>query len=232
MRPVKKRARQWMLFAHVVLSVGWMGAGAANIVLAGTAALTESEETRRVCYRLINTVDFALVIPLAFGSLGSGLLISLATKWRLLRYWWVLTKLALTIIVITFSTFGVGVWVEQSIAATSSGPATSPVAVPLVVGASANVAGFLFMTWASITKPLAENALGCRFPESANERPRLRREWRGPRSPPVGRKPTHPGSRRCHDDHRLRRVRRPTGPAGGPVTAPTGTAAPRRSRAW
>lgn len=151
MRPVKRTARQGMLFAHIVLSLGWMGAGAANVVLAGTAALTESEETRRVCYRLINTVDFALVIPLAFGSLGSGLLISLATKWQLLRHWWVLVKLALS--VITFSTCGVGVWVEQSIAATSSGPATSPVAVPLVVGASANIASFLFMTWASITKP-------------------------------------------------------------------------------
>lgn len=73
---------------------------------------------------------------------------------------------------------------------------------------------------------------GLPIPGIRNERPRLRREWRGPRSPPVGRKPTHPGSRRCHDDHRLRRVRRPTGPAGGPATAPTGTAAPRQSRAW
>lgn len=130
-----------------------MGAGGANVVLAVTAALTSSVEKRRVCYQLINTADFALVIPMAFGSLASGILISLATKWGLLRYWWVLVKLTLTIAVIVFSTFGVGVWVEESIAITTDSQLTSPVAFPLIVGAAANIVSFLFMTWASTTKP-------------------------------------------------------------------------------
>lgn len=153
MAPVKKATRQWLLFAHIVLSVGWMGAGGANVVLAATAALTSSVEKRRVCYQLINTIDFALVIPMAFGSLASGILISLATKWRLLRYWWVLVKFALTLAVIAFSTFGVGVWVEKSIAITIDSQHPSPYAIPLVVGATVNIVSFLFMTWASISKP-------------------------------------------------------------------------------
>jgi hypothetical protein len=151
--PVRKAARQWLLFVHVVVSVGWMGAGAANVVLAVTAAMSSTGETRRVCYQLINRLDFALVIPLAFGTLASGLLISLATKWGLFRYWWVLVKLILTSAVIIFSTFGVGVWVEESIAATTVGTATSPVATTLIAGAAANIICFLFMTWVSIAKP-------------------------------------------------------------------------------
>lgn len=153
MSPVRKTARQGLLLLHVVFSVGWLGAGAGNLVIAVEAAMTASPITRRVCYDLIDRLDFALVIPLAFGSLGSGLLISVATKWGLTRYWWVLVKLALTVAVIVFSTFGVGVWVEQSIAATSTLDGASPVATPLVVGAAGNIAAFLFMTWASITKP-------------------------------------------------------------------------------
>lgn len=153
MSPVRRSARQWLLLTHVVLSVGWLGAGAGNLVIAITAETTTSPVTRRVCYDLINVLDFALVIPLAFGSLASGALISLATKWGLTRHWWVLTKLVLTVAVIVFSTFGVGVWVEQSIAATATTDALSPVATPLVLGASANIVSFLFMTWASIAKP-------------------------------------------------------------------------------
>lgn len=153
MTPVKKATRQWLLFAHVVVSVGWMGAGGANVVLAVTAALTSSAEKRRVCYQLIDTVDLALVIPLAFASLASGILISLATRWGLVNYWWVLVKLVLTIAVIVFSTFAVGVWVEESIAITTDSQRTSPVASALVVGAAANIVSFLFMTWASIRKP-------------------------------------------------------------------------------
>lgn len=151
---IRKTARQWLLLAHVVLSLGWMGAGAANLVLAITARRTHDSALRRSCYKLIDVIDFALVIPLAFGALVSGVVISLATKWRLLRHWWVLIKLVVTVAVIVFSTFGVGVWVEQSIAATAESRAgMSPVAVELVVGASANIAAFLFMTWVSITKP-------------------------------------------------------------------------------
>lgn len=150
---VRKRGRQWLLFAHVVLSIGWLGAGAANVVLAVTAVRTSDADTTRVCYRLIHVLDFALVIPLAFGSLASGVLISLATKWSLWRYWWVVIKFALTVLVIVFSTFGVGVWVEQSIDATSVPGANSPVAFALIIGALSNVAAFLFMTWASIAKP-------------------------------------------------------------------------------
>lgn len=150
---VRRTTRQWLLLFHVVFSVGWLGAGAGNLVIAVEAAVTGSPVAARVCYDLINRLDFALVIPLAFGSLGSGFLISLATKWGLTRYWWVLVKLGLTVAVIVFSTFGVGVWVEQSISATADLDSASPVAVPLVVGASGNILAFLFMTWASITKP-------------------------------------------------------------------------------
>ena len=102
---VRRRGRQWLLFAHVVLSIGWLGAGAANVVLALTAARTTDSEIQRACYRLIHVLDSALVIPLAFGALASGLLISLATKWGLWRYWWVIVKFALTVLVIVFSTF-------------------------------------------------------------------------------------------------------------------------------
>ena len=153
-RPV----RQWLLLAHVVASLGWLGSGAANLVLAVTALTTGAPDLSRACYQLINRLDFALVIPLAFAALATGLLSSLATKWGLLRHWWVLVKFALTIAVIVFSTFGVGVWVEQNMTATSTGQLgptrTDPVAEhALVVGAAANIVAFLFMTWASIRKP-------------------------------------------------------------------------------
>jgi uncharacterized membrane protein len=153
-RAIRRRARQWLLLTHVICSLGWMGAGATNLVLAITALRSGDAVLRSSCYQLINIIDFSLVIPLAFSALASGVIISLATKWRLLRHWWVLVKLLLTVAVIVFSTVGVGVWVEQSMAATtSSAPTSSPVALDLVVGAGANIAAFLFMTWASITKP-------------------------------------------------------------------------------
>lgn len=147
-----RRTYQVLLFLHVVASVGWFGAGAANVVLASVAARTASAPLRTSSYHLMNAVDLALVIPLAFAALGTGIVVSLTTKWGLLHYRWVLVKLVLTLAVIVWSTFGVGVWVEVGMTSGDAG-VPSPAADLLVWGAAANLAAFLFMAWISITKP-------------------------------------------------------------------------------
>lgn len=154
MKPkISKRTRQLLVFLHVAVSVGWMGAGAANVVLAMTAGYTATDDVRRVCYFLMDQVDVFVIIPLAFAALVSGLLLCWVTPWGLARYWWVLVKLVLTVVVIVYSTFGVGVWVEESIDATAAGAGESAVAGRLAYGAAVNIVAFLFMTWASVAKP-------------------------------------------------------------------------------
>ena len=106
----------------------------------------------RSCHLMIDQIDAYLVIPLAFAALASGVLVSVLTPWGLTRYWWVLVKLVLTVAVILYSTFGVGVWVLESIDATGLGR-MSHVQPQLAYGAMANLVAFLFTTWASIAKP-------------------------------------------------------------------------------
>lgn len=150
---VGRRTRHLLVFAHVVVSLGWMGAGLANVVLAMTGGYTSDADIRRVCYQMISTIDTFLVIPGAFAALVSGIVLSLVTPWGLVRYWWVLSKLVLTVVVIAYSTFGLGVWVETSIATTSLRDVESPVAGPLAYGTLPNIVAFLFMTWVSVAKP-------------------------------------------------------------------------------
>jgi hypothetical protein len=150
---VNKRTRQLLVFVHVAVSLGWMGAGAANVVLAMTAGYTSSAEIRRVSYYMIDRVDVFVVIPGAFAALATGLVLSLVTPWGLARYWWVLVKLVITVAVIVYSTLGLGVWVAESIEATATGAQQSDVAGPLAYGAGLNIVAFLFMTWASVAKP-------------------------------------------------------------------------------
>jgi hypothetical protein len=150
---VGKRVRQVIVFLHVVVSLGWMGAGMANVVLAMTAGYAADAAVRRVCYQMIGRVDTFIVIPGAFGALVSGIVLALVTPWGLVRYWWVLSKLALTMVVIGYSTVGLGVWVETSIAATTAEAVESPVAGPLAYGTLPNIVAFLFMTWVSVAKP-------------------------------------------------------------------------------
>ena len=148
-----------------------MGAGAANVVLALTAAYTPAADVRRVCYVMIEQIDVFVVIPLAFAALISGVLLCLITPWGLTGYWWVLIKLVLTVAVIVFSTFGLGVWVEESIMATAASTADSEVARPLAYGAVVNIVAFLFMTWVSVVKPWGRAPWARIRPRSPNRSP-------------------------------------------------------------
>ncbi|MEU5696100.1 hypothetical protein [Actinosynnema sp. NPDC020468] len=88
---MKPTARKTLLLLHVITSVGWLGVTAGNLVLA-VAAFREP-----VLYQAMRLLGDWVVLPLALGSLASGVAISLATKWGLVRHRWVLTKFALTV---------------------------------------------------------------------------------------------------------------------------------------
>ncbi|MDL5158607.1 hypothetical protein [Actinomycetospora termitidis] len=148
-----KRTRQFLVFLHVVVSLGWMGAGAANVVLSMTAWLTDDPVVARVCYQMTWSMEEYLIIPGAFSALGTGVLLSLLTPWGLAKYWWVLVKLVLTVGIIVYSTLYIGVWSIESIEATTAGSPVSPVATHLALGPLPSLAAFLLMTWASVAKP-------------------------------------------------------------------------------
>ncbi len=92
------RLRKFALTAHVTLSVGWIGAVAAYIALDVAAATSQHSETLRAAYLGMDLNARYVIVPLAFASLLTGLVMSVGTQWGLFRHYWVLISLLLTII--------------------------------------------------------------------------------------------------------------------------------------
>lgn len=153
------RARKAWLLAHVVLSVGWLGAGAANAVLAVYSLLAPTSRALSPlrAHAAIHLVDTWVVIPAAFGSLATGIVVSVFTRWGLFVHWWVMAKLALTVGVIAVSTVGIGRWIEMSLAAGTDAGAHD-VASAITTAAIGNLAAFVTMTALSIYKPRGTRA--------------------------------------------------------------------------
>jgi len=85
--------RKVVLAGHIALSVGWVGAVAAYV-----AALTsQNAQTLRVAYVGMDLIARNVIVPLALVALLTGLVVSLGTKWGLIRYWWVLISFLLTV---------------------------------------------------------------------------------------------------------------------------------------
>ena len=91
-------ARKAALVTHVVTSVGWLGAVTAFLALAVTAVRTGDAATARALYIGMEVLGLAALVPLSLASFASGLLQSLGTPWGLLRHWWVIVKLAISVI--------------------------------------------------------------------------------------------------------------------------------------
>ena len=89
--------RKVVLTAHVISSLGWLGALCAFLVLAIIGLTSDEPALVRGVYLVSEPVTYYAIVPLAIVSLGSGILQSLVTTWGLIQHYWVLFKLVITI---------------------------------------------------------------------------------------------------------------------------------------
>jgi hypothetical protein len=92
--------RKLALTAHLTVSIGWLGTVVAFLALAIAGVTSQDTQVLRAACLLMGVVVSYVIVPLAAVSLLSGLVSALGTHWRLLRYYWVLVKLVLTVVAI------------------------------------------------------------------------------------------------------------------------------------
>lgn len=88
--------RKFALTAHVMTSVGLLGAIAAFLILAIVGLTSIDDQMVRTAYVAMDIIAHLLIVPLALLALSTGLIQSLGTTWGLVQHYWVLIKLILT----------------------------------------------------------------------------------------------------------------------------------------
>jgi hypothetical protein len=89
--------RKLALTAHVVASVGWLGAVLAFLSLAVAGLTGTDASVVRAAYISSKTITWAVIVPLSFATLITGAVQGLVTPWGLFRHWWVVAKLAIAV---------------------------------------------------------------------------------------------------------------------------------------
>jgi hypothetical protein len=95
---IAPRSRKLTLLAHIAFSVGWFGAVIPYIALTITGLISRDAQTVRTAYLALDLIGWFVIVPLSIAALVSGLVQSLGTQWGLLRHWWIVAKLALTVV--------------------------------------------------------------------------------------------------------------------------------------
>jgi hypothetical protein len=148
--------RKFAVTAHITSSVGWLGAVAAFLALAVAGLTSQDVQMVRAAYLATESITWFVIVPLAFGSLLTGLVMSLGTQWGLFRHYWVLVKLILTILatmLLLVHTQPIGLLADVAKETTLAGGSVGRLQKQLVGDAGAALVVLLVNVTLSVYKP-------------------------------------------------------------------------------
>ena len=155
--------RKLALTAHLVTSVGWMGAVAVFLALSIAGLTNRDGEVVRAAYIAMDLTTRYVIVPLAVASLVTGLVSSLGTWWGLVRHYWVLLKLVLTVpstILLLVHTQAISYAANAAAKTGLSGVDLSKLRFQLVFDAAAGLLVLLLVTALSVYKPRGQTPYG------------------------------------------------------------------------
>src|SRR3989475_5032457 len=150
------QARKFALTAHVIFSVGWLGAVAGFLALAIAGLSGQNPQTVRAVYLATQVITWYVIVPLSLASLLTGLVQSLGTTWGLFRHYWVLAKLLLTIlatVALLLHTQPISYMASAAAETTLSSADLRGLRIQLVVDAGAALLVLLVATTLAVYKP-------------------------------------------------------------------------------
>ena len=157
--------RKLALTAHVTSSVGWLGAVGAFLALAIAGLIGRDELMVRSVYLATELTTWVVIVPLAFASLATGLIVALGTPWGLFRHYWVFVKFTLTVlatVLLLLHTQPIGRVAAAARAGAVSGPDVHALQIQLVGDAGAALLALLVNVTLSIYKPQGLTSYGVR----------------------------------------------------------------------
>lgn len=154
------RLRKFVLLAHIVSAVGWVGAVAAYLVLDVTAVTSQDAQLVQGAYLAMGLTIWYAIVPLALASVLIGIVNALGTSWGLFRHYWVLTKLLLTIfatVILLIEAQTVAIMAQEAVSGTD--PRMLPGSLPHSIGGLLVLLG---VTVLSVYKPRGVTRYGWR----------------------------------------------------------------------
>ena len=156
---LRPRLRKAVLVAHILSVATWFGVDVVAAVLVVTG-MSADPATAGLAYRALGTFVLGPMLTAALATLATGLLLGWGTRWGLVRYWWVLAKLVITLVLTVLIVLALApmmpevvVHGEQLVAgSTATGDVRDLVFPPIVSVAALSVATVLsvFKPWRRI----------------------------------------------------------------------------------
>lgn len=153
MRPVLRKS---VRTAHVMFTVGWLGAVAAFLALGIAGLRSQDAQTVSAAYIAMDLITRLVILPLSLVPLLlTGPVLSLGTSWGLFRHYWIVVKLVVNLLSTVILLLHMKPINYLARAATEEVLTTAdrPLQIQMVVASGAGLLALLLATALAIFKP-------------------------------------------------------------------------------
>ena len=144
-RRLSRRWRNIVLSVHIAASVALLGDSATFLAISLRAGGLPADEAH-ASYEILGMLSVVFGIPLSFVALATGIILGLGSRWGVLRYPWVIAKLALLVSVLAVGGLVLSPAEDAALDGTGDGAG-------LIVGATWDVAAIMVAIVLSVFKP-------------------------------------------------------------------------------
>ncbi|MFE2557355.1 hypothetical protein ACFXGT_15275 [Streptomyces sp. NPDC059352] len=167
-RRLPQRWRKAILTLHVTVAVGWVGIEIAQLILGLVGLTTDDAGVVRATRVVMEILGIELIAGIAWTTLLTGLLLAVATQWGLLKHYWIVTKLVITVALMLNGHFLLQHWLREQ---AEVGKAPESLSLQLVVVMGIALGLLVTATALSIYKPWGKTRHGRRRPAAKATRP-------------------------------------------------------------
>ncbi|MFL6122718.1 hypothetical protein [Actinophytocola sp.] len=108
-QPLPRRVRQIWMILHVACSVGWLGVLVADLALCLSALSTDDPTRAAALDTAVTSLSSTFFLPGTLLVLLTGVVLGMGTRWGLARFYWVLAKLVIALVLLAVANLATAV---------------------------------------------------------------------------------------------------------------------------
>jgi hypothetical protein len=162
---LSRRTRRVLVLLHVLTSMSWIGVDLVIGVLSFTGLSTDDPRTMATAYGGLALFAVPLLLALGLGTLATGILLGLGTRFGLLRYWWVVVKLVISVVLTVLVIVALRPTLGEAAVETSTVDPTladrlADVRLTMVFPPLVSTTALVVTAWLGVFKPWGPTRLG------------------------------------------------------------------------
>lgn len=120
MKQLAVTPKRWLLCLHILFAAILFGTTVVFLVLSIAAAAADDVNVLKACYTSMHILAESSVRASTIGTVVTGILLSVWTKWGLFKFYWIIVKEILTIVSIGLGLVGIYLWTLEAFSITAA----------------------------------------------------------------------------------------------------------------